>query len=169
MTAAVVSSEDASMKANTSGGGDMQLGGSHPNGGVMNANGTTAAAGDTTKDDKPEKADGKHSKKKATTDSKRTGGDDDDEVGKDGKKLTSLERCEKRIRAAKRATRSELSVSGGEWTKHGYAWVWLSLHARVSAWSHTLDAINWCLHQWVVCHSPLRVDHIGLDGPAAVN
>jgi histone arginine demethylase JMJD6 len=36
-------------------------------------------------------------------------------------KLTPLERCEKRLRAAKRATRSELSVSGGDWSKNGYA------------------------------------------------
>ena len=51
------------------------------------------------------------------------GGDSDKEGGKEGKrKLTPLERCEKKIRAAKRATRSELSVSGGEWQKHGYAY-----------------------------------------------
>ena len=31
------------------------------------------------------------------------------------------ERVEKKIRAAKRAARSELSVSKGEWRKHGYA------------------------------------------------
>jgi histone arginine demethylase JMJD6 len=35
--------------------------------------------------------------------------------------LSPVERMEKRIRAAKRATRSELSVSGGEWRKHGFA------------------------------------------------
>ena len=51
------------------------------------------------------------------------GGHSDKEGGKEGKhKLTPLERCEKKIRAAKRATRSELSVSGGEWQKHGYAY-----------------------------------------------
>ena len=31
------------------------------------------------------------------------------------------ERVEKKIRAAKRAARSELSVTKGEWRKHGYA------------------------------------------------
>ena len=34
---------------------------------------------------------------------------------------TREQRREKRIRAAKRAVRSELSVSGGEWQKNGYA------------------------------------------------
>ena len=53
----------------------------------------------------------------------KDGGDSDKEGEKEGKrKLTPLERCEKKIRAAKRATRSELSVTGGEWQKHGYAY-----------------------------------------------
>ena len=68
--------------------------------------------------------DGKHDKKKSNADG---GGRDDDakekEDAADDKKdakLSPLERCEKRIRHAKRATRSELSVSGGEWQKNGY-------------------------------------------------
>ena len=60
--------------------------------------------------DRPERARAHDSKRRA-------------EARKEGKrKLTPLERCEKKIRAAKRATRSELSVTGGEWQKHGYAY-----------------------------------------------
>ena len=61
------------------------------------------------------KHDAKYDKKKSK------GRDKDKEDDDKWSKLTPLERCEKRLRAAKRATRSELSVSGGEWTKHGYA------------------------------------------------
>ena len=68
--------------------------------------------------------DGKHDKKKSNADG---GGRDDDAKEKEDAaddekdaKLSPLERCEKRIRRAKRATRSELSVSGGEWQKNGY-------------------------------------------------
>ena len=65
------------------------------------------------------KNDAKHGKKsKATREDAHPSRDDDDR--KDAI-LSPVERCEKRIRAAKRATRSELSVSGGEWAKNGYA------------------------------------------------
>ena len=58
------------------------------------------------------KNDAKHGKKsKATREDAHPSRDDDDR--KDAI-LSPVERCEKRIRAAKRATRSELSVSGGE-------------------------------------------------------
>ena len=65
------------------------------------------------------KNDAKHGKKSKTTKDDSKGERDDDDT-RDAK-LSPVERCEKRIRAAKRATRSELSVSGGEWSKNGYA------------------------------------------------
>ena len=65
--------------------------------------------------------DAKHGKKSKQ---QHKSGEEDKEIDTDkasgDQKLTLLQRCEKRIRAAKRATRSELSVSGGEWSKHGY-------------------------------------------------
>ena len=65
------------------------------------------------------RADAKHGKK-AKASSKDS---DTNATAKKEKhhKLPPLERCEKRLRAAKRGTRSELSVSGGEWSKNQYS------------------------------------------------
>ena len=114
MTAAVFPAAHAAADA-----APMDLG-PHESAGVPGKKSAAESAADaaTAARDKS-KNDAKHGKKsKATREDAHPSRDDDDR--KDAI-LSPVERCEKRIRAAKRATRSELSVSGGEWAKNGYA------------------------------------------------
>ena len=115
MTAAVFPAAHAAADA-----APMDLG-PHESAGVPGKKSAAESAADaaTAARDKS-KNDAKHGKKSKTS---KADARDDRVDAKDAKdaKLSPVERCEKRIRAAKRATRSELSVSGGEWAKNGYA------------------------------------------------
>ena len=96
------------------------LGATRIGGGAGKKSAAESAADAATAARDKSKNDAKHGKKSKTS---KADARDDRVDAKDAKdaKLSPVERCEKRIRAAKRATRSELSVSGGEWAKNGYA------------------------------------------------